>query len=42
MVTYTVGLTPLLDDLQSISSGTKHAEFANDLTGKLCRKVTSN
>ena len=33
MVTYTIGLTPLLDDLQSVSSATKHAEFADDLTG---------
>ena len=31
MVTPATGLTPFLDDLQSISSGTKHVAFTDDL-----------
>ena len=33
MATYAIGLTPLLDNLQSISSGIEHVAFADDLTG---------
>ena len=32
MTAYAVGLTPLLDNLQYISSGTKHVAFSDDLT----------
>lgn len=34
MATYTTGLKDLLDDLEDISSGTKHAVFADDITGE--------
>ena len=40
MATYAIGLTLLLDDLQSISSGTKHVAFADDLT--VAQKIISN
>ena len=33
MVTYAIGLTPLLDDLQRFGNETKHVAFADDLTG---------
>ena len=32
-VTYAIGISPPLDNLQSISSGTKYAAIADDLTG---------
>ena len=33
MAAYTIGLTPLLDDLQRFGNGTKHVAFADNLTG---------
>ena len=43
MAAYALGLTPLLDHLQSVKRSVKHDAFADDLTGagKLKRKSKS-
>ena len=33
MAAYALGLTPLLNHLQSVKGSVKHVTFANDLTG---------